>query len=287
MASSSRAVHAASLTLALASLGAGVAQGAQLKVIDTTYVHTENNRALNPQHDVGKGLQGSHAALEFTAEQPANWTSPVDYRKGRIHLVLDVLEKPSDISVKLATCFIQSSYTCSNGLPFTKTGHFEASQPVSSWYQYAQVDWTRRFGFVTSIVRGPNGNKIDIGENFDHEPDFSAYVPMKVRMRVFAVSEGATFVLPAESPPDAGMPPHPLDAGLPELDAGLPPLLDAGTSATPDAGEQAATPAEPPAPLSSRPDVVVGGCQAAPFPLLLGGGLLALLGLRRRAGREN
>jgi len=84
--------------------------------------NTARNSAL------GKGsaaISGSHAFFSSTPNAAANWTSPVDYRGGQMHVVVDVLEKMNDVETRLSFCMADASVTCANGwAPFKTKGRY-------------------------------------------------------------------------------------------------------------------------------------------------------------------
>jgi hypothetical protein len=82
--------HRLILFLAFAFL-ASVAHAEQFVLFDVTFTFTQEE-ALN-----SKPSQ-SHYYLKddrLNPQRPKDWTSPVDYRNGTVHLRLEVLEKPA------------------------------------------------------------------------------------------------------------------------------------------------------------------------------------------------
>ncbi|MBK7864896.1 MAG: hypothetical protein IPJ65_41125 [Archangiaceae bacterium] len=161
-------------------------------------------------------------------------------------------------------------------------------------------------------MRDPNNKKIDLGQGFLDEPDYSKLTPMTLRVRIYAVSVGSTWVPPvapdagtvtpdaghdAGSFVDAGRP----DAGRPDagpVDAGA---IDSGSpggpedAGPPDAGEventgsttgepldagSMMTHVDPPDPMEPG-GVTLGGCSSSMAGAAIAFSLL-LPALRRR-----
>lgn len=297
----------------VASVFAAAAHAEQVLVLDTqSYEHLADNSARNrPIKPNSDSLKGSHAYFLAPQSQKFNWASPVNYRdQGQLHVVVDVVSKPSDAVVRLSVCMENPGASCVSQVTLPRQGRVAFNQRPGQGYS-AGPNYANGFNWVAIVLRdggAAEGKKLDLGQGFIGEPSYARYFPMTLRVRAYLVSPGATFVPP---PPlgapmtdagtaDAGRPiadagpmmptvdaGHPIDAGA-LVDAGaIPeaPRLDAGPStpetptepnptppAAPSAGGGSGTGA--PAPSDSE-----GGCAAAPGLLLLP---LALLAARRR-----
>lgn len=196
------------ITLALTLL-ASPAYAAQALILDTgTYDHVADNSARNTA--LGKGspsLKGSHAFFATTAAGKSSWVSPVPYRDGQLHVVVDVLGKPSAAEVRLSLCMDDAGVTCVGTASFTKSGRYAFAQKPGAGYTAGNPDYTKGFGIAAVILRdgGANeGKKLDLGQGFIGEPDYTRYFPLKMRVRAYLVSPGAAFVPPGPDAADAG-----------------------------------------------------------------------------------
>jgi hypothetical protein len=271
--------------IVLCSAPASAAQFVLLDVtFDYTYADALNSRPSMSHHYVTDG-QGMNAA------RPLNWTSPVNYRDGTVHLHLEVLQKPAGAQpVGWALCYVGNagSYGCPYTPYYTATGTYERDVSMRSFFQNDTIDWSRgvkQLDMVYTVNDTGNGHV----HNFPNLQNLVA--PTRVRLAMVQVSAGSVYdpsilnKAPEPRPPDAG----------PALDAGSPGAAapDAGT---PDAGAIDADPApvEPrphpePIPREGTPratgDVIVmdGGCEAAPSELIAGALLTSLLWRSRRA----
>ena len=296
-------------------LCAASARAAQAVVLDVTFTQTSDNTKFNAPFGASSSLKGSHAFFAPSPRSPSNFVSPVDYRDGTFHVVIDVLAKPTATKMLTAACFLQGNYTCLGYATLTTPGRVHFSQAVPSFYQFSSVDWTKRFDSISIIQRDSNEKKLDLGEGFIGEPSYAAYYPLTLRVQIIAVEKGGTFVMPVDIP-DAG-----LDAGAPARDGGLDAGRDAGPedagrhdaglahdAGSPDAGPSdaglpaptpdASTPLEPATPASPSADAgaprepspagpavappmteAEGGCEAGLGTAPVAMGLLAVLWL--------
>src|SRR5438552_3519156 len=67
------------------------AQAEQFVLFDVTFNYTKedaDNSKPSKSHYYVKGMQ-------LNADRPKDWTAPVDYRNGTVHIRLEVLDKPA------------------------------------------------------------------------------------------------------------------------------------------------------------------------------------------------
>src|SRR5262245_34949597 len=103
----------------------------QFRVVDITYEH--------------KYEYASHYRVKPSAETPANWTAPVDYRQGRVYGHLEVLSKPSNELAEFTICMEATpTYACTGSPKYSTTGVYDWNTPFSRMLQAAQVDWTKK-----------------------------------------------------------------------------------------------------------------------------------------------
>jgi len=71
-------------------LGASPPRAQQFVLFDVTFAFTKeeaDNSKPSPSHWYAKGDR-------INAERPKDWTAPVDFRNGTVHVRIEVLEKP-------------------------------------------------------------------------------------------------------------------------------------------------------------------------------------------------
>lgn len=195
------------------------ALAAQFVVADVTYEHSATTTT------------DSHLRLPPSAETPKNWKAPVDYATaGTVHVRLEVFTKPSAEKTRFQICFEGTpSYACTDQSPiYTATGVYTWATPFPSFYQYAQVDWTKGI-LKSALILKDDKNVKPAPENVG-DARSKLFMPSKVRVTVTVVSPGSTYVPPST---DAGV-----DATTDAADAATDAASDAAGSDTgaPDAG---------------------------------------------------
>jgi uncharacterized protein (TIGR03382 family) len=177
-------LRAGSALLALVvPLAAAPVRAEQFVLADVSYTHSAQT------------TQDSHYYPDLPADMPKDWTKPVDYAHGSVHVVLDVKTKPAgDAPTKFQLCFEGTpSYGCTLQSPtYTKTGRVEWDSPFSSFWYESTVDWAQ------GVKRMPLILKDDMNNKPAGDPK---YVPSELHVQVTLVSAGAKFVAPP--PPTA------------------------------------------------------------------------------------
>jgi hypothetical protein len=219
-----------------------VAHADQVVVTDVTYTHSADTTS------------DSHYHMNPRAGTPSNWTSPVDYIKGSVHILLEVKTKPAgDTPTKFQICFEGTpSYGCTTQSPtYTKPGKYEWTSTFASdkgFYYGGDVDWSKGVNQIALILKDTMNNK-PAGD--------PKYMPTDLHVEVALLSEGASYV----APPAAGAAAPPVDP-KPIAGAGgsAGSKAGAGGIAQPRAGSGGAgrgasgSAGAPGAPLPPRPD---------------------------------
>ena len=165
------------------------ARAVQVGLLDVAYTH--------------KSEQGGSGAYSFFGAPDTlarSLTAPVDYAGGTVYQRLEVLSKPSDTPVQYQLCLvpkdISTSPACSNAqLSFSEPGVYETSQPLSSFLNYARVNWANGIDDVMLVVKDGEGRPID-NAYFTQSGDsleLNNYFPMSVRFEAVIVPPGGRF----------------------------------------------------------------------------------------------
>ena len=215
----------ASILAALASAQlTGTARAEQFVLIDSTFTFTEADAQPN-SHNYGSVLN---------PDRPVDWTSPVDYRNGSVHIRTEVIDKPAGGEVtQWVLCYIAEAgqgdhYGCTGSGTYTEAGVYERDEDMHSWWQNDLIDWTRGINEMHLVMKDADGSLGFTSWRDDPEHFF----PTTVRITMIQVSEGDSYD-PSLFPSDDGAP----DAGAGELDAGTGSGLDAGAPVDGDDGE--------------------------------------------------
>ena len=161
---------------------------AQFVLFDVTFTFTKSdadNAKPNPSHYYVTG-----AAIN--PNRPTDWTSPVDYRNGTVHIRTEVIEKPEGgENTTWTLCYIpnQGRYGCTGTVIFKEKGLYEQDVPMTSWWRNETVDWTAGIKQMDLVMKDGSG-----GQGFTHRrPDPEKFFPVKVRITMIQVSAGSTY----------------------------------------------------------------------------------------------
>jgi hypothetical protein len=118
---------------ALACLAASPARADEFIVTDVTYTHAAAN-TMDSQYRVSPA-----------SGTPKNWTSPINFAAGSVHVLLEVKTKPSAAPTRFQVCFEGTpSYACTGPSPvYTTPGIYQWSTPFANLTYGGNVDWTQ------------------------------------------------------------------------------------------------------------------------------------------------
>ncbi|MBI2687190.1 MAG: hypothetical protein HYX27_12805 [Acidobacteria bacterium] len=177
--------------LLLTALTAAIAPAGQFILFDVTFTYTKSdadNSTPSKSHYYVKGPL-------INPNRPVDWTSPVDYRNGTVHIRLEVLEKPPGNQPTTWTlCYIPNKgqgnkYGCTGTDLYTTTGIFEKDVPMTSWWENNSIVWTEGIKQMDLVIKDNSGGRGHAHRREDHEKFF----PTKVRITMVQVSAGSTY----------------------------------------------------------------------------------------------
>lgn len=126
---------------------------------------------------------------------PKDWTSPVDYRNGTVHIRLEVLDKPAGGAPTTWTlCYIpnkgqKNGYGCTNTGIYTEEGVYELDVPMTSWWENESIIWTEGIKQMDLVIKDDSG-----GQGHAHKrADFEKFFPTTVRITMIQVAAGAKY----------------------------------------------------------------------------------------------
>jgi tetratricopeptide (TPR) repeat protein len=151
-----------------------------------------------------RGTVETNGAVSFFAAPAGiqkDWQTPVNYASGVVYQRLEVTKKPSSEVVTYQLCLVPNDDiaikpACSraSGLEFSETGVYVFKQPLSEFYQYDNIDWSRGISNLMVILRDQNGNPVDTVFSSERGQDLDLYYPMNVRYSVVLVPAGGAFL---------------------------------------------------------------------------------------------
>jgi hypothetical protein len=178
--------------LALAALIAPLAaQAAQFTLFDVTFSYTKEDA------DNSKPSKSHYYVKDpvLNMNRPKDWTAPVDYRNGTVHVRLEVLDKPPGSSPTTWTlCYIpnkgqKNNYGCTGTAIYKEKGVYDKDIPMTSWWENESIIWTEGIKQMDLVIKDDSGGGGHAHKRADHQNFF----PTKVRITMVQVSAGSTY----------------------------------------------------------------------------------------------
>jgi hypothetical protein len=170
---------------------AGHVRAEQFVLFDVTFKYTKDDA------DNSKPSK-SHFYVKdklINPDRPKDWTSPIDYRNGTVHVRLEVLEKPAgEEPTTWSLCYIpnkgqKNGYGCIGTDVYTKPGVYEKDISMKSFWENESIIWTEGIKQMDLVIKDNSG-----GAGHAHKrADFEKFFPTKVRMTVIQVSAGSKY----------------------------------------------------------------------------------------------
>ncbi len=168
-----------------------LAHAEQFVLFDVTFTYTKqdaDNSKPSKSHYYVKGDQ-------LNPNRPKDWTSPVDYRNGTVHIRAEVLEKPpGGAKTTWTLCYIPNKgqgngYGCTGTGLYTTPGVYELDVPMTSWWQNEGIVWTEGIKQMDLVIKDDSGG----GGHAHKRPDHERFFPTKMRITMVQVSKGSTY----------------------------------------------------------------------------------------------
>ena len=180
------ALTAGGLVFAPAS---GVA--AQFVLFDVTFTFTKadaDNSQPSKSHYYVKGPA-------LNPDRPQDWTAPIDYRNGTVHIRTEVLDKPAGGEpTTWSICYIPNrgqgnGYGCTGTDAYRVTGVYEKTVSMKSFWQNEGIVWSEGIKQMDLVMKDNSGGSGHVHKRSDPEKFF----PTKLRITVVQVSAGSTY----------------------------------------------------------------------------------------------
>src|SRR3954465_14273273 len=181
----------AAVTIVMAFLGTAVARAEQFVLFDVTFTYTkEDADNSNPRK--------SHyyvKADRLNANRPKDWTSPIDYRNGTVHIRLEVLEKPpGGEPTTWSLCYIpnqgqKNNYGCTGTAVYREKGVYERDVSMTSFWENESIIWSEGIKQMDLVIKDDSG-----GQGHAHKrADYERFFPTKVRITMIQVAAGEIY----------------------------------------------------------------------------------------------
>ena len=179
------------LLAVLAVLIHGACQAEQFVLFDQTFTFTKDdadNSKPSKSHYYVKGDR-------INPDRPKDWTSPVDYRNGTVHIRLEVLEKPAGGEPTTWTlCYIpnkgqKNGYGCTGTGVYREKGVYERDVPMTSFWENESIIWSEGIKQMDLVMKDSSG-----GAGHAHKrADWEKFFPTKVRITMVQVSASSKY----------------------------------------------------------------------------------------------
>jgi len=163
----------------------------QFVLFDVTFAYTKDdadNSKPSKSHYYVKGDM-------LNQNRPKDWTSPIDYRNGTVHIRLEVLDKPPGGEPTTWTlCYIpnkgqKNNYGCTGTGVYRDKGVYERDVSMTSFWENDSIIWSEGIKQMDLVIKDNSGGGGHAHKRSDHEKFF----PTKVRITMVQVSAGATY----------------------------------------------------------------------------------------------
>ena len=145
-----------------------------------------DNSKPSPSHYYVKGDK-------VNPDRPKDWTSPVDYRNGTVHIRTEVLEKPAGSEpTTWNLCYIpnkgqKNGYGCTTTGVYKEKGVHEQDVSMKSFWENDSIVWPEGIKQMDLVLKD-NKNL-----HAHKRPDPEKFFPTKVRILMVQVAAGAKY----------------------------------------------------------------------------------------------
>ena len=163
----------------------------QFVLFDVTFTYAKNDA------DTSTPSKSHYYVRDASLNQdrPKDWTSPVDYRNGTVHIRTEVLEKPAGgENTEWTLCYIPNKGQ-GNGIRLygkrnlSREGRLRAGCANDFVVASQSIVWTEGIKQMDMVIKDGSG-----GQGHAHRrPDAEKFFPTRVRITMVQVSAGSTY----------------------------------------------------------------------------------------------
>ena len=164
---------------------------AQFVLFDVTFTYTKTDADTSTPSKSHFYVKGDR----INPDRPKDWTSPIDYRNGTVHIRAEVIEKPPGGEPTTWTlCYLPNKgqgngYGCTGTDLYTEKGVYEKDVKMTSWWENGSIIWTEGIKQLDLVIKDNSGGGGHAHKRADHEKFF----PTKMRITMVQVSAGSTY----------------------------------------------------------------------------------------------
>jgi hypothetical protein len=184
--------RAAGSFLLLAALSAPAAcRAEQFVLFDVTFAYTKQDADSSRPSKSHYYVKGDR----LNPDRPRDWTAPVDYRNGTVHIRAEVLEKPEGgLPTTWTICYIpnkgqKNGYGCTGTGLYREAGVYEKDVSMKEFWENDSIVWSEGIKQMDLVIKDDSG-----GAGHAHKrKDAEHFFPTKMRITVVQVSAGSKY----------------------------------------------------------------------------------------------
>jgi len=166
-------------------------RGDQFVLFDATFTFTKedaDNSTPSKSHYYVKGDR-------LNPDRPKDWTSPVNYRNGTVHIRTEVLEKPAGGEpTTWSLCYIpnkgqKNGYGCTSTGVYKEKGVVEQDVSMKSFWENDSIVWSEGIKEMHLVMKDNSGGSGHVHKRADPEKFF----PTKMRITMIQVAAGSKY----------------------------------------------------------------------------------------------
>lgn len=174
---------------AASATGPAPARADQFVLFDVTFPYTKEDADYSKPSKSHYYLKGDR----LNPDRPKDWTSPVDYRNGTVHIRAEVLEKPAGGEpTTWNLCYIpnkgqKNGYGCTSTPVYREKGVYEQDVSMKSFWQNDSIVWSEGIKEMHLVMKDGSGGSGHVHKRTDPEKFF----PTRVRITMIQVAAGS------------------------------------------------------------------------------------------------
>jgi hypothetical protein len=164
-------------------------RGDQFVLIDVTFTFTQEDAEKSTPSKSHYYVRGD----KINPDRPKDWTAPVDYRNGTVHVRTEVLEKPEGGEpTTWSLCYIpnkgqKNGYGCTNTGVYKEKGVTERDEAMTKFWENDSIIWSEGVKEMHLVLK--DGKNLHAHKR----PDPEKFFPTKVRITMIQVAAGSKY----------------------------------------------------------------------------------------------
>jgi hypothetical protein len=170
---------------------AGSLRAEQFVLFDVEFTYTKHDADTSKPSKSHYYVKGDR----LNKNRPRDWTAPVDYRNGTVHIRAEVIDKPPGSAPTTWTiCYIPNKgkgngYGCTGTPVFREKGIYELDVSMKKFWENDSIIWTEGIKQMDLVIKDDSGG----GGHAHKRKDSEKFFPTTMRITVVQVSAGSKY----------------------------------------------------------------------------------------------